>query len=146
MIWTKGLEKVLRPMELGIRDGQSRGWRWTGLNRMAGKDRTHSDTASGRGGRNRAAGLPQSVSEHCERGGGFRGWEEVFSERDVVREESERGERRLWTGRSFRRGGTPGFSGLALVQSGRGLSEVALVSAQCSTLVLGQVLCSTEYT
>jgi hypothetical protein len=40
---------------------------------MARMDWTHrSDTASGRDG---AAGLPQSVPEHCERGG-FRGWED----------------------------------------------------------------------
>lgn len=39
------------------------------------------DTASGRNGRDGAAGLPQSVPEHYERE--FRGWEDEFSEREM---------------------------------------------------------------
>lgn len=46
------------------------------------KDRTHSDTTRGRDGRNGAAGLPQSVSEHYEMGGSEDGGEGEFSERD----------------------------------------------------------------
>lgn len=39
------------------------------------------DAASGLNGRNRAAGLPQSVPEHYERG--FRKWEDEFSEGEM---------------------------------------------------------------
>lgn len=47
-----------------------------------GRDETHrSDPAGGRGGRDGAAGLPQSVSEHCD--GGSEEWESGFSEGEM---------------------------------------------------------------
>lgn len=77
-VFAKAWERIRGPIELGFEMERSN-WRWTRMARMGWTHR--GDAASGRNGRNGAAGLPQSVPEHYE--GGFRGWEDEFSEGEM---------------------------------------------------------------